>query len=99
MGDDLAQAPRYSRTVHPSKQYKCTICSCICGDWRALYVHRQEQHGRGDDLQSVPWQDGEEPWVGPDGSLEENTNRGHILRPLHEGQIRVEYNFPTNDLV
>ena len=84
----------HPRTVQST--IRCATCGLGCMDRRELYKHRQVQHGRGDTLHNAPWGDDEAPWLGPDGSVEDEefldvfqTNRGHILRNHSQGEIRV----------
>ena len=101
------EKPGPSSKVEPSSNveegFKCRSCGEQYPNRGELYRHRLNQHGGGDDLQEYPWENNQAPWQedsGEDALLryEYKTNEGHILRRGVEGQIRSDYNFPTNDL-
>ena len=80
--------------------YKCPHCRELFDTRALLGRHGLNQHGRGTDLQPVPWGDEDAPWeVDPANSsrvkTEYNTNRAHILRQhIDEGGLTAQYNFP-----
>ena len=83
--------------------FKCRSCGEKYPNRGDLYRHRLNQHSGGDDLQEYPWEINQAPWQedsGEDALLrdEYKTNEKHILRLGVEGQIRSDYDFPTNDL-
>jgi hypothetical protein len=86
---------------HSSTRLTCHACGHKCINQSELYRHRMQQHGRGEGLQPVPWEEGNSPFEDePDDSLKDEyeTNIQHILKPHELGEIASTYNFPTNNL-
>ena len=86
------------------KPLRCGDCETHCESRGDLYRHRMEHHRTATELQTVPWDDGIAPWERPhqtDGKKlqhEYEINSPHILSADREGILKMEYNFPTDDL-
>ena len=101
--EDEPQNPSKSRKIIES--WCCRTCKEDFDSRSALYRHQLNQHGGSNNLQPVPWGDNSAPWEDEDGNVidemlkeEYETNRSHILQQSSIGQIRSDYNLPTNDL-
>ena len=100
-----SKAFKYHREQNHSKTdsslvlniYCCRLCDFKCTYKGDLYVHRLNQHGRGDlDLKSPPWDT--DPFDNEDIRQVYNTNKSHILSKDVKGELKSTYNYPTDNL-
>ena len=88
-----------------SKRYHCRRCHEQLENGHHLYFHNLSQHGRGETLQSTPYEDTIAPWQNNDGEIIDRDlqhvyqgNAEHILRPHLNNRLHCDYNFRTDNL-
>lgn len=87
-----------------ANKLKCHTCGEEFAGKKELHTHQLEKHREFATLQREPWGDGAAPWQNDDGEDDNElrhvyeVNEGLILRGHEHGQVKSEYNFPTQDL-